>query len=270
MLLVAAVQGAAPPLRALDPRAEAIARLFPARPSGFVTDAAGVVDEPSRVRMERAAERLRRRTGAEIAVVTLSSIGAYAPVDVAVAIGRAWGVGARAEAGDPRRNAGLVLLLVPRNPADDNSGHVFISTGRGLEGIVTDLQAGRARDVMLPALREGRYGAALALGVDSLAALIGRGMGSTATPADSAPGPSRMPRAATMLLTIVVIVALVSVIAGSRSRRGPPGRGRRRRRRRDSFWDGGFGGWGGGFGGGGFGGFGGGGGFSGGGAGGRF
>jgi uncharacterized protein len=211
----------------------------------------------------------------------LPTIGEHAAVDVAVAIGRTWGVGARAELGDPRRNAGLVILLVPRREGDPNSGHLFIATGQGLEGIVTDLQAGRARDLMRPYLSRGEYGPGLEAGAGALAALIAREMGvsdSVLARGDRLrPGNERSgARNAVRIILPLVLIILVMAIQASTSRRG----GRRRRRGGGWWWGGGFGGFGGGFGrggfggggfgGGGFGGFGGGGGFSGGGAGGRF
>ena len=107
---------------------------FPPRPTGYLTDAAGVVDAGSAAIIDSIALRLKTATGAELAVVTLPTIGDYAAADVALAIGRAWGVGAAAEIGDARRNAGIVLLLVPRREGDPNSGHVFISHGAGSRG----------------------------------------------------------------------------------------------------------------------------------------
>ena len=74
--------------------------------------AAGVVDASSAATIDSIAARLRAVTGAEFAVVTLPTIGDYAASDVALAIGRAWGVGRAAQIGDATRNAGLVILLV--------------------------------------------------------------------------------------------------------------------------------------------------------------
>ena len=254
--------------------------LFPARPAGYLTDVAGVVDAGSAAVIDSIALRLRTATGAELAVVTLPSIGDYAASDVALAIGRAWGVGAAAEIGDARRNAGLVLLLVPRRAGDPNSGHVFISTGRGVEGIVTDAAAGRVRDAMIPELRDGQYGPGLVTGTRQLAALVARGLGSSDSSLTVAAEPAERSPAFLLFLLIILVVIVVTMIrasgggggsgdASGRGRRGPP-----------IYWGGGGGGWGGGGfgggrggfggGGGGFGGFGGGGGFSGGGAGGRF
>lgn len=263
-----------------------IRRLFPERPSGYLTDVARVVDAASARAIADKAERLREATGAEVAVVTLPDIGDREAADVALAIGRAWGVGAAATVGDERRNAGVVVLLVPRT--GDHAGQIFIATGRGVEGIVTDAAAGRIRDLMRPALAAGDYGPGLRTGVDALAAVIARGFGVTDTALTGGgraiyreqDGPGIPP-----LLIVALVIVAVIIIASMASPGGPPGARRRRRYRRgtDIFfggpgWGGGFGGSGGGFGGifggghggGGFGGFGGGGGFSGGGAGGKF
>ena len=129
ILLALALQGAAVPLAA---QRGAIAELFPARPTGFVTDAAGALDPGAVGRLEALALRLKKATGAELAVVVLPTIGDRAAVDVAVAIGRTWGVGASAEVGDPRRNAGLVILLVARRVEDPYSGHILIASVLGL------------------------------------------------------------------------------------------------------------------------------------------
>jgi uncharacterized protein len=252
--------------------------LIPPRPTGYVTDIAGVVDGTSAAAIDSIAERLRAATGAELAVVTLPTIGDYAAVDVAVAIGRAWGVGRAAEIGDPRRNAGLVVLLVPRREGDPNSGQVFIATGQGLEGIVTDAAAGRVRDLMLPEFRMQQYGAGLLTGTRALAALVARGMGVTDTLLTRSVGaagrrPGRIPPG-----VIVMAIVLAFIILPLMFHSAAGGQRGRRRGRRTVYWGGGSGWGGGGFGGGGFGGgggggfggFGGGGGFSGGGAGGRF
>ena len=280
ILLVAALQGNAPLPAQSTPE---LSQLFPARPTGYVTDVAGALDAGAVQRLSTTAERLRSATGAELAIVVLPTIGDRAAVDVAVAIGRAWGVGARAAVGDQRRNAGLVLLLVPRREGDPNSGQVFIATGNGLEGFVTDLQAGRVRDLMRPFFQRGEYAAGLEAGTRALAGLIAIGFG-VSDSALTAGGRELVARQRQgpppgLLFTILVIVVLIMTVARISRSLQPPSSGRRRRRRGPPPWI--FGGWGGGGrggggfggfggGGGGFGGFGGGGGFSGGGAGGRF
>ncbi|MHB1328846.1 MAG: TPM domain-containing protein [Gemmatimonadales bacterium] len=274
-----------------------VEQLFPAVPAGYVVDQARIIPADRSASMAARIDLLRQRTGAEIAVVTLPTLGSYEPVDVAVSIGRTWKVGAAAEIGDARRNAGVVMLIVPRT--DSTSGQMFIATGRGVEGFVTDAVAGRIRDRMRPLLSAGDYGAGIERGVTDLVAVIATGFGVTDT---SLVGEDRSiferrdrpaPREAIGIVVAGVIILLVMVIAISRGGGGSGGgRGRRYRSRRGAdddwaYWLGavlgsqmgrrsgsggswGGGSWGGGGGGGGFGGFGGGGGFSGGGAGGSF
>jgi uncharacterized protein len=246
--------------------------LFPRQADGYVTDRAGVVDEASKDRMTSLIERLRATTGAEIAVVTLPTIGQEDEAEVALAIGRAWGVGAKADVGSERRNAGIVLLLVPLQNHEPGTGHIRIEVGQGLEGLVTDAGAGRIRDLIRPDLVQEEYGKALTTAVETLASTIARGMGvddSTLTNArPTATGAGRAPPFAGLLPFLLLFLFFLFITRGGR------------RRRRHVYWGGpwiGGGGFGGGFGGGGwggggggFGGFGGGGGFSGGGAGGRF
>ena len=246
--------------------------LFPARPAGYLTDVAGVVDASSAAAIDSVAGRLRSATGAEFAVVTLPTIGDRDASEVALAIGRAWGVGKAADIGDARRNAGLVVLLVPRRAGDPNSGQIFISVGNGLEGIVTDAGAGRVRDAMSPQLKSGEYGPALVTGTVLLAGVVARGLGTTDSTLTTGGESPPLSLGLLLFLAIIAIFVISAMIRASRG--GGPGGGGGYRRGPRIYWGGGFGGghggWGGGGGGGGFGGFGGGGGFSGGGAGGRF
>lgn len=260
--LVAVLQLIAAAAGAQNPGIDA---LFPAAPVGQVNDFASVIDPASSSAMEDLLARLRNATGAEVAVVTLTDIRDYSPNDLGVAIIRRWGVGAKADLGDARRNAGLVVLLVPRREGVSNSGKIYVSVGQGLEGVITDAEAGRVSDLMLPELRQHEYGRGLLSGVRSLTGTIARAFGATdstlanASPARPAQGPTFDFRAYLPLILFIIFVMMAS-------------RGRRRGRR--VYWGGGpwiGGGWGGGggggFGGGGFGGFGGGGGASGGGGG---
>jgi uncharacterized protein len=249
---------------------EPVDRLFPERPTGYLTDVAGIVDPVTAAEIERLAERLRAATGAELAAVTLPTLDDRTESEVALRILRRWGVGARADIGDSTRNAGAVLLLVPRQQGREGSGAIRIEVGYGLEGIVTDAAAGRVRDMMLPAARQEKYADALRIGTGALVALIADGYGVTDS-ALTAARPPPAPRGGSLPPWLPLLLFLAFILLS----RGMRGRGRRRR----VYWGGPWigGGWGGGggfgggsWGGGGFGGFGGGGGGGGGGAGGRF
>jgi uncharacterized protein len=236
-------------------------------PRGYVNDFAGVLDAASVAHMTAVITELREKTRGEVAVVTLADIDDRPAADVALQIGRQWGVGAKAEAGDPAKNLGVVLLLVPLQNHRPGTGQVFIATGRGAEGFLTDARTGRIRDAMTPYLAREEYGAGLAYGVDLIAQAFAREFGVTLTGVPEASPDDGARQLPIPLGWIVAAVILLIVLSRGRILLLP-------------LWFGGFGGpraggwrgsggWGGG-GGGGFGGFGGGGGFSGGGAGGRF
>ena len=80
--------------------------LFPAQPVGYINDFANLIDPATEAALDTLVQRLKAATGAEVVAVTLPSIGQYEGPEVALAIGRRWGVGAKADPGDPRRNAG--------------------------------------------------------------------------------------------------------------------------------------------------------------------
>jgi len=239
-------------------------------PRGYVNDFAGVLDATSVAHMTAVITEVREKTRGEIAVVTLPDIGDRPAADVALQIGRQWGVGAKAEAGDPAKNLGVVVLLVPLKNHRPGTGQLFVATGRGAEGFLTDARVGRIRDAMTPYLAREQYGAGLARGVDLIAQAFAQEFGvtltgvPTAVPDDDAQ-PLPIPLGWIVLAVFLLIVLsrgrilLLPLWFGGFGGRGGWSGGR----------GGGWGGGGGGFGGG-FGGFGGGGGFSGGGAGGRF
>jgi uncharacterized protein len=250
-------------------------------PRGFVNDFAGVLDSAAIVRIEATIREVREKTQGEIAVVTLADLGNREAGDVALQIGRQWGVGAKGEAGDPAKNLGVVVLLVPLKNHQRGTGRIFIATGRGAEGFLPDARVGRIRDAMTPYFATEDYGRGLETGVALLAqafadefhvSLTNAAAPPAAVPLAAPQARRTMPRAVVILIVIVILLIFLTARRAARTGRG---------RRRGGWWSGGgFGGWGGGgFGGGwgggggfsgGFGGFGGGGGFSGGGAGGRF
>ena len=256
---------------ALSAQTRGVDSLFPARPVGYINDFAGLVDPSSEAALEALVQRLKAATGAEVVVATLPSIGEREAPEVALAIGRRWGVGAKADPGDPRRNAGLVLLVVPRQNHQPGTGHVRIEVGNGLEGIVTDAGTVGIQDLMQPDLAREAYDSAITKGVEALVSTIARGYGVSDSALTAArPAPDRAPDIRGVGSFLPIALFIVFLLLSARGSKG-------RRNRRRVYWGGGpwiGGGWGGGGGfgggGGGFGGFGGGGGFSGGGGGGRF
>lgn len=246
-------------------------------PRGVVSDFANVVPAAEAARMERLIEAVRAGSQGEIAVVTLPDLEGRDVGDVALRIGREWGVGAKADIGDRARNAGVVVLLVPKESSQDGRGWISIQVGQGAEGFITDGMSGDIRREATPLLSRGEYGPALTLITARLAERYALefafSLDSTIVPPRTVARQPGIPPAVFMILFFIVISVLSAM--GRRGRRGGlnaadillpillSGGGRR-----GGWGGGGFGG--GGFGGGGFGGFGGGGGFSGGGSSGSF
>jgi uncharacterized protein len=249
-------------------------------PRGLVNDFAGVIPPGSAARIERIAQDVRDKTGGEMAVVTMSDLGGREPSDIALRIGREWKVGAMAPIGDKTRNAGVVILLVPKESAADNRGRCRIETGQGTEGFITDATSGEICREATAAFQKQDYGAGLELVTLRVAQRFAEEF-KVALDTSLAP-PSEIQTSAPQgvggsvhfnpFFVVVIIFVILSIF----------GRGGNRRGGCSPWWllwgilnsrGGGGGGWssgGGGFGGGGgggFGGFGGGGGFSGGGGG---
>ena len=262
---------------------------LPSPPRGYGTSTAEVIVDSAQVlpaasvdRINRIAFDVHQKSGGEIAVVTLPDIGLRAPVDIALAIGRAWGVGANAAIGQRTRNAGVVILLVPKETNSTGRGECFITTGQGTEGFITDANAASLCREAIPLFREQQYGPALEFLAGRVGEEFAREFGFTL---DSSSVPPRVVQPefesdrrrsvgglSPFAVFALFIVAYIILSSMSRRRRGcsgcipvpivfPTGGGYHR-----GGWGGG--GFGGGLGGGGgFGGFGGGGGFSGGGGG---
>ena len=265
---------------------------IPAPPRGYgtsaaevVVDAAGVLDPSVIDRINRIAFEVRAKTGGEMAIVTMPDLRGRDVADVALRIGREWGVGAAAAAGDSTKNAGVVILLVPKETASDGQGRISIETGRGVEGFITDVVAGDIRRAATPYFVQRDYSGGLLLIVSEIADRYARAFGVSLDTALVAPPQFREPVGqpvsggpsfgAFLFLLFVAFLILSGLSRSRRYRGGGSGclnllwllsvaqsRGRHRG------WGGGGGGFGGGSfgGGGGFGGFGGGGGFSGGGS----
>ena len=78
-----------------------------------------------------------------------------------------------------RRNAGIVLLLVPLQNHEPGTGHIRIEVGQGLEGVITDATAGRIRELIRPDLVREQYARALTTAVETIASTSGADTGTT-------------------------------------------------------------------------------------------
>ena len=248
------------------------------QPVGYVNDFAHVIAPDVAARIERIIQDVRKKSGGEIVVVTLSDLKGRDPADVAREIGRQWKVGASGGPGDRARNTGTIILVVPKETNSDGRGHTRIETGSGSEGFLTDATVGAIQDEALPLLqRQPRdYGGAIELMTTRVAQRyaneFGFSLDTTASRFQAEPVQrvSRGTRSIPPFVWILLFFIVLRILSSRGRRRGCGGPGcipiflPFPTGGRGGGWSGG-GGFGGG--GGGFGGFGGGGGFSGGGSG---
>lgn len=135
------------------------------KPTGYVSDLAGVVSAPEKQVLEEFCTRVEQQLGVQFALVTINSIDDQPIRDVALDIAREWGVGLKKD------NQGVLLLLVIGDHKSD------IETGRGIEPYITDGFAGSTLRSMRPELRQSEYGAALLTAAQSMATQIAQGKG---------------------------------------------------------------------------------------------
>jgi len=209
---------------------------------GYVTDAAGVLSEGTRAKLEAFLDQVERKTGAQFAVLTVTSTAPLEPSDYKTRVFDQWKIGKKG------KDNGLLLLVAMQERK------IYFETGYGLEGALPDgLEARIVREQMVPAMRGGDVDGAVTAGVLAAATKIAQDQNVTLTwdgrelryqrPSPIGAIPWWLP------FFIVVLIAHVLRMLAFRGRTwlGPRG------------WGGGFGGFGGY---GGFGGFGGGGGGS--------
>jgi uncharacterized protein len=232
--------------------------------SGYVTDLAGALSQGARDQLTALCTEVDQKTQAQLAVVTIKSLGDRPVEDYAVDLAEKLGIGPKSS------NRGALILIAP---ADHK---YYTAVGYGLEPILPDGKVGGFGREAVPYLRDNNFDAAALLMTRRVADVIAADRGVTLTGSSPAPpeeeskGPHIPPFAILLMLLFIyyVIRSLMSARGGSRFNRG------------GGWWMGpmiggmGGGGFGGGFGGGGgggggFGGFGGGG-FGGGGAGGSW
>jgi uncharacterized protein len=225
--------------------------------TGPVVDRAGALDARWEQRLgdlSRAARAQNGGIGPQLQYLLVSTLDGEAIEDFSMRVAEAWKLGTKG------RDDGVLVVVAVKDRK------VRIEVGGGLEGGLTDAQSGRIiRSAIVPAFREGRYGAGLYAAGQQILAALG------ALPAGMAQAPRPAARqvdipvlgailgflfglGAPLLVLLVIAIIVIRAIAGlgGRGPRGP--------------WGGGFGGGGGWSGGGGGGWSGGGGGFSGGGA----
>lgn len=178
---------------------------IPARPNPprLVNDFAGILNESEVVSLERHLVAYSDSTSTQITVVIMADLQGYDIDDMAQRIGQEWGVGQQ------NTNNGLVILVKPK--VDNQPGRAAISTGYGLEEVITDAASRRIIDnEMIPHFKENRYHDGLIAGISIVTDLL---MGKYK--ADEYASPK--PKGAGFIFIIIFIIFIVIALFGKNS-----------------------------------------------------
>ncbi len=192
------------------------------QPVGYVNDFANVIPPANAQRIERIIEDVKTKSGGEIVVVTMSKLNGRDIADVAREIGRQWKVGAKGNVGDPAKNAGVIVMVVPKESSDDGQGHIRIETGYGAEGFITDATAGEIRDEALPDFKAQDYGSGIELMTLRVAERFAGEFHFTVDTAFRAPPPQRAPvthgggGGVPPFLWLIIFFVIISALGGRR------------------------------------------------------
>lgn len=139
------------------------------RPAGYVTDLAGILKPATKTQLEALCTELERKTGSQMAIVTVKSLDGNEIQPYANDLFKQLGVGKKKE------DNGVMLLVAP------NDRKYWTEVGYGLEPIINDARAGDAGRLMVPYLRQGDYNGGVTAAAWQLAKYIADDKGVTLT-----------------------------------------------------------------------------------------
>ena len=122
---------------------------FPAW-TGYINDYIGLLDSSSRDNLENLASRIEGDTGSEIAVVIVDSLQGITEEEYAVELFEEWGIG------KDKEDNGILILICTEGEVGKRP--LRIEVGYGLEGVITDLEAGNIiNEIIVPNFSSGNF-----------------------------------------------------------------------------------------------------------------
>ncbi len=173
---------------------------------GYVSDFARVISSDYENRLTEFIAEVEKRTGVEIAVVTVETAQPQ-PIDMyAVELFTRWGVGKK------EKDDGVLIVLAMEERK------VWIEVGYGLEGVLPDGFCGEVyRQLLVPSFRQGEFGKGLYSATTAIGRRIGEEYGVEISGAESAPKISSRPRSRLLsAVGTIIFLAFVLLVFGSR------------------------------------------------------
>ncbi|HKB83522.1 MAG TPA: TPM domain-containing protein [Burkholderiales bacterium] len=174
--------------------------------SGRVVDQAEILSAPARGRIGNMLQAHERKTGNQIAILTIDGMGPESIEDFAVRVFESWKLGSR------EKNNGVLIVVAPRER------RMRIEVGYGLEGTLTDVAADRIiRNLMTPRFREGNYDVGVEAGATAVIQILENRQPAAqdaewAAPAGPASGLHREPAPMPLGLRILIGLFVFSII----------------------------------------------------------
>jgi uncharacterized protein len=139
------------------------------RPTGYVTDLAGIIKPQAKAQLEAMALELEQKTGSQMAIVTVKSLNGNEIQPYGNDLFKQLGVGQK------KQDNGVLLLVAP------NERKYWTEVGYGLEPIINDARAGDAGRLLVPYFRQGDYSGGIVAAAARLAKYIADDKGVTLT-----------------------------------------------------------------------------------------
>jgi uncharacterized protein len=177
------------------------------RPQGYVNDFGGVLSAPAKQKLADLCAEVDRKTGAQIAVVTVSSLGGEPVEQFSIDLATQWGVGPRQQA------RGVLILLAP------NDRKYRMEVGYGLEAILPDGKVGGFGREIVPLLQRNDFGGAVTLLTERIAAAIAADRGVTLDTLSGAASPTSAPdnplfSMSSIVWLLILVIFLISPAFG--------------------------------------------------------
>lgn len=134
------------------------------KPVGIVNDFAGILNADQKNALEQRIKEVEKKTGAEIAIVTVDSMEGGEINDFTHKLFNRWGIGKKG------KDNGVMFLVALKDRK------ARIEVGYGLEPILPDALAGRIlNEQVFPAFKQNRHADGIAAGTSRIAEIIERG-----------------------------------------------------------------------------------------------
>lgn len=168
---------------------------------GYINDYANMISPSSRTKLSKELKAFEQSDSTQIVILTIPSLEGELIEDFSIKVAEAWKIGQKG------KDNGIILVVAKQERK------IRIEVGRGLEGKLTDLTAGRIIDfVVKPKFKRGDFDGGFVAAVHSLIdATRGEFKADQAPPASRKQGHMPLP-------TVLIFVGIALVVMGRLSR----------------------------------------------------